>query len=180
MLLEPLATENIIVGVKWNSCFGWYVTKKNLWFMDFNKMDEAYAKKFEEYGLPFSNLAFGDPDPERQDIPILDENTIVMFSPRIKKYSVTVDDLREHLRLCVEIESPTQVFYDLLPSLYLDFDNCCLYSMHTEPASFEDYVPQNWTGEYADFLHLLEQEKKFWQDNEITIFDFSKGDQANG
>ena len=180
MLLEPLTTENIIVGVKWDNCFSWYVTKKDLWFMDVGKMDAAYIKKFEEYGLPLPNLVFGDPDPERQNIPVLDENTIAVLIPRIKKYSVTVDDLREHLRLCVEIEGPTQVFYDLLPSLYLDFDTRRLYSMYTEPASFEDYVPQNWTGEYADFLHLLEPEQKFWQDNEVIIFDFGKGDRANG
>ena len=38
MLLEPSMTENVIVGVMWKNRFQWYVTRKEIWFMDFIKM----------------------------------------------------------------------------------------------------------------------------------------------
>ena len=39
MVLEPLYAENIIVGVIYNKKFKWYVTDKELWFLDYNKLD---------------------------------------------------------------------------------------------------------------------------------------------
>jgi len=176
MLLEPAMTENIIVGVMWKGRFRWYVTEKEIWFMDSNKMKTADEKKWKEYGLPLSNLVYGAEDPEREGIPILDENTIELFSLRIEKYAVTVDELRELLEFCIATESRVDVFYDFLPSLYLDFDNRCLYSMYTEPASFEDYVPQNWKGEYFSFLDIIEKDQRYWQSNDTIIFDFKEGD----
>ena len=51
--------------------------------------------------------------------------------------------------------------------------------MYTEPASFEDLVPQNWDSNYTDFLNLIEQKQKFWYDHGKTFFDFSRGDGPN-
>ena len=179
MLLEPQATENIIVGVRRQNHFNWYVTKKDLWFMHLDKLKAAYAKKFEESGIPLSNLSFGEDDIERQGIPILNEKTIALLEPRIKKYMVSVDELRETLRSCITIQSTEEIYYNFLPSLYLNFDENCLYSMYTEPASFEDLIPQNWDSNYTDFLSLIEQKQKFWYDNGNAFFDFSKGDGTN-
>ena len=180
MLLEPQSTENIIVGLKYENSFSWYVTKKDIWFMDTEKLKAAYAIKFKEYGLPLSNLTFGVADPERQDIPVLNEYTIGLFKSRLEKNLVTVDKLKERLQSCVATNDSEQVHFDFLPSLYLDFDKHCLYSMYTEPASFEDAVPNNWNGKYINFLGLIEQDQKFWYDNGEIIFDFSKGNMKNG
>ena len=176
MLLEPISTENIIVGVRWNGHFSWYVTMKDLWFMDSEKLKAAYIKKFEESGIPLSNLDFGEDEPERQEIPLLDENTFIKFEPRIKKYLVTANELKENLKLSIGVNSLENVFYDFLPSLYLDFDRNCLYSLYTEPASFEELAPSNWTAEYYDFLNLIEEEQRYWYDNGELIIDFRKGD----
>lgn len=45
MLLEPTYAENIIVGVVYNNAWNWYVTEKDVWFLDYNKLDEAYKAK---------------------------------------------------------------------------------------------------------------------------------------
>ena len=92
---------------------------------------------------------------------------------------VSVDELRETLRSCITIQSAEEIYYNFLPSLYLNFDENCLYSMYTEPASFEDLIPQNWDSNYTDFLSLIEQKQKFWYDNGNAFFDFSKGDGTN-
>ena len=176
MLLEPSMTENIIVGVRWKNHFRWYVTEKEIWFMDLDKMEAVTEEKWKELDLPLSKLVYGAEDPEREGIPILDENTIELFSQRIAEYAVPVDELRELLEFCIATESREDVFYTFLPSLYLDFDNRCLYSMYTEPSSFEYYVPQNWTGEYFSFLDIIEKDQRYWQSNDTIIFDFKEGD----
>ena len=42
---------------------------------------------------------------------------------------------------------------DVLPSLYVNFDEEELTSCYPEPASYENFVPCNWIGKYDDFIN---------------------------
>ncbi|MEX0378306.1 hypothetical protein AB3X48_14305, partial [Bacillus sp. S4] len=72
MILEPLYAENIVVAVIYNSEFRWYVTDKELWFLDYNKLDNAYK-----------NLGVSTEDnyetEERNGIKVLDNENIEVF-----------------------------------------------------------------------------------------------------
>ncbi|MBQ6462179.1 MAG: hypothetical protein IJJ59_02505 [Pseudobutyrivibrio sp.] len=48
------------------------------------------------------------------------------------------------------------------PSLYIDFDNKQLISYYAEPESFEDFVPDGWTGEYREFENQIPENQKYW------------------
>jgi len=178
MLLEPKETENIVVGVRWQGCFAWYVTIKDYWFMDEEELEAACIQKMKEFGLSASIPVEGEP--EREGIPVLDEKTVVVFLPRIEPYRVSVDELRECLRSRIATEDPEDVHFAFLPSLYVDFDSCCLYSMYTEPASFEDFVPRNWEGKHASFLDLVDHEQKYWYFGKDPIFDFQRRRPVHG
>ncbi len=177
MLYLPKAYENIVVGLKWNGCFGWYVSYKEMWFLDQNVLIEAYMEKAHERGIPPESTM--SEEDERYGIPVLNEDNIDLFLGRIAKYSAAVSELREHLKQDKKDNGSEEVFYDWLPALYIDFDEKVLYSLYTEPASFEDYVPQGWRGYYRDFLKKIEPHDRFWCEGGQMIFDFEKGDQQS-
>lgn len=53
-------------------------------------------------------------------------------------------------------------YYSYIPPILVDFDNKRFYSMFPELASFEDYIPEGWVGEYVDFTNLIQDEEKYW------------------
>lgn len=172
MLLEPKALENIIVGLLFDNSFKWYVTPKDLWFLDRNKQADAYIKKFKEIGL--GNIGNNiEEDDERKGIEVLDEHSFIDFAPRINKYSVSTEELRGLVKLNILTKSKEDTFYSFLPSLYVNFDKRELYSLYSEPASYEDFVPENWRGVYEDFLSKIDREDRYWYDeNEVDLLSF--------
>lgn len=173
----PEAYKKIIVGLKWNGQFSWYVSEKEMWFLDETILEKEYEQWCREKNLPLDFAV--SKDDERYGILVLSEKNIQLFLPRIAKYAATVDDLQEYLKLSMEIDTPDDVFYEYMPSLYIDFDEKTLYSMYTEPASFENYVPANWRGYHQDFLDLIEPRERFWFENDSMIIDFRKGPIEN-
>lgn len=171
MLLEPKVLENIIVGVMVDRCFKWYISPKDLWFLDRTKQVDAYIKKFKELGLKNIGNIIGDD--ERKGIEFLDERSFMEFAPRINKYSVSTDELRELLKLNLLTKSIEDTYYSFLPSLYVNFDRRELYSLYSEPASYEDFVPNNWKGVYEDFLFVINKKEKYWLDeNGLNMLNF--------
>ncbi|MCE4048953.1 MULTISPECIES: hypothetical protein [Bacillaceae] len=172
ILLEPKALENIIVGLLVDNSFKWYVSPKNLWFLDRKKQADAYNKKFKEIGLKNIGNSIEEDD-ERKGIEVLDERSFIEFIPRIDKYSVSTEELRELLKLNMLTKLKEDTFYSFLPSLYVNLDKKELYSLYPEPASYEDFVPGNWRGIYEDFLSRIDREDKYWYDeNGIDLLNF--------
>lgn len=172
MLMQPKELENIIVGILNNNVFKWYVTPKDLWFLDRKKEVDAFSKKFQELGIPHMALKIEDIDDERKGLEILDEKSFTEFLPRIKKFAVLTEELRESLKLNLNSKPKEEVFYQFLPSLFINIDKKSLYSMYTEPASFEDFVPKQWNGFYEDFLSKIDRNYKYWYDkNKVDLLD---------
>lgn len=113
--------DNIIVFVIYNKQKRWYNADRELWFLDENKRMKLYEKA----GYKIDELWI---DEKRQDIMLLDTNVAEIFLKRIEESQCITSKLQN----------------DILPSLYIDFDDKELYSMYSEPASYEDYVPIGW------------------------------------
>ena len=169
----PEAYKNIIVGLRWRGQFAWYISLKEMWFLDETELEREYEQWCREKGLPLDFAV--SKDDERYGILVLSEENIELFLPRISKYVAPTDELREYLKLAMETETQNDVFFEYMPSLYIDFDEKTLYSMYTEPASFEDYVPANWQAHCQDFLDLIEPRERFWCENDKKLIDFRKG-----
>lgn len=170
MLLEPKMLENIIVGLLVDNRFNWYVSPKDLWFLDRKKLEEAYMLKFKEMGL--GNMGSIQIEDERSDIEMLDEYSIIDFTSKINKYAVASEELRALLKLNLLTQSKEDVIYTFSPSLYINFDKKELYSLYSEPASYENFVPENWTGVYEDFSSKIASEDKYWHDeNGMNLLD---------
>lgn len=147
-------SENIIVGVMYNNVYNWYVTDKEIWFLDYKKR----IKIFEDKGFEIKEEYL---DERRQDLLILDSHNINIFLERISEHKISTNELREFLIAGRATEDDSWL-YEFRPSLYLDFDNHKLYSLYSEPASYEDYVPINWVGSYFDFLEIVPIKCKYW------------------
>lgn len=157
-MLVPVYAENIIVGVIYNGTFRWYISDKELWFLDYNKMDYEYEnlgfKSEEHYEIE-----------ERIGIKILRTENAKEFLNRIEKYATCKDELYKLLQKCRQMKTDENDILNLVPSLFVDFDKRILYSMYPEPASYEEYVPQDWIGLYEDFTELIPENQKYWIDN---------------
>lgn len=86
MVLEPLYAENIIVAVIYNNEFKWYVTDKELWFLDYNKLDSVYKN------LGISIEDNNEPE-ERVGLKVLDNENVDVFLQKINKYIATKEEL---------------------------------------------------------------------------------------
>ncbi|MBJ8105116.1 MULTISPECIES: hypothetical protein [Bacillus cereus group] len=157
MILEPLYAENIVVAVIYNNEFRWYVTDKELWFLDYNKLDNAYK-----------NLGVSTEDnyetEERNGIKVLDNENIEVFLQRINKYNVTKEELNYLLLENIKSKNAGEDLLDFSPVLLINFDDTILYSMFPEPASYEEYVPKDWIGKYEDFTALIPESENYWVD----------------
>lgn len=147
-------SENIIVGVVYNSVYNWYVTDKEIWFLDYKKR----IKIFEEKGFEIKEEYI---DESRQNLLILDSQNISVFLEKISEHKISTNELRKLLIKSREAGDDSWM-YQFRPSLYVNFDNHKLYSLYSEPASYEDYVPINWEGSYFDFLELVPITCKYW------------------
>ena len=161
MFYEPVYCENIIVGVKWKGEFNWYVSEKEMWFMNETKFSLTEEQRA---------MLVEIPDDPRYQLEIVDENTVDIFMPRIEKFKVPVDELCELLEFNILTEEFEDAYFDFLPSLYIDFDEKLIVSMFPEPTSFEYYTPDGWEGRYEVFILLVDKKYWYWyKDGEALI-----------
>lgn len=151
-------SENIIVGVVYNNIYNWYVTDKEIWFLDYKKRIKIFGDKGFEIKEEYL-------DESRQNLLILDSHNINIFLDRISEHKISTNELRRFLIAGRDTEEDSWM-YEFRPSLYVDFDNCKLYSLYSEPACYEEYVPINWVGSYFDFLELVPIKCKYWIDGD--------------
>lgn len=146
--MEIKYAEDLIVLVRLDKKFFWYISDKELWIMDYKK----YAQSFDANDNDFS---------ERFDIGILDNSTVEDFLKHMKKYRTTVTTLTKEIEKYIPLKDWDEVCH-LFPTLYIDFDKQKIFSLYPESLSFEDYVPTGWTGEYEDFYNLIPMDQKYW------------------
>lgn len=159
--LMPEYNETIIVGVFYKDNFNWYVTEKEIWFLDYQKRINAFKKRGFEVKEEYI-------EEERKNILVLNGETADLFLKRIEKYKIEVEHLRELLKQKRTLKDNSWD-YDFRPSLYVNFDTCELFSWYSEPASFEEYVPSNWKGAYRDFMDIIPADMKYWMDKKTDL-----------
>lgn len=78
----------------------------------------------------------------------------------IKEYRVAVGELKK--MLLNEKNYNEKLAYN--PSILIDFENKVLKSNYAEPESFEDFVPDGWSGKYQNFEEEIPQNQRYWID----------------
>lgn len=158
MKCTPKYAENIIVFVKYKTLYNWYITDKELWFLDLRKLIEAYEK-----------IGYKIPNPndfsERFNIDIVNRQSASDFLKNIGEFQVSTECLNKIL-----INKEYKHISEMFPSLYVNFDEQELISYFPELASYENFVPDDWNGKYEDFTNYIPREFKYWIIDEENIF----------
>lgn len=162
MICQPKYAETIIVLVKYKKVYRWFVTDNELWFLDLKKVIASYLEKGYEIHNP-------DDFSDRYDIAVVNEDTAEEFLEKIRAFACSHEALTEMLTT----KSYNHIS-DMYPSLYVDFDAKKLISYYPEPASYEHYVPEGWTGKYEEFLDDVPQALQYWNVDEQNFFEECK------
>lgn len=164
MKLLPEYSANIVVAAVHNGKLRWFVTYKEVWFLDAVRFAAAFSVEPSQQELQIANaLEQGNPDP---------------FLRSISDYEVRIDELREWFSLNA-LESSDRD--DWLPSLFTDFDNRRMLNVFAEPSGmFHEYLPNGWHGDYSDRFHALEEcipkSDRYWDDDSSEAESASRGD----
>ncbi|MGO0062843.1 hypothetical protein ACTID9_22940 [Brevibacillus fluminis] len=146
----PKYAETIIVLVKYKASNRWFVTDKELWFLDLRKLAKAFKEKGYEIHSP-------DDFSDRFDMAVVNEDNAEGFLDKISDYEAETEELVRILK-----EGLYGHITDMFPSLYVDFDGKELISYYPEPASYEYYVPDGWAGKYEPFLENIPEDCRYW------------------
>jgi hypothetical protein len=92
MLLQPKYPENIVVAIKWQKTFYWYVTQPQLWYMDLQKLEEHFREPL-FWGQRIPHMMLGDFDLEEQGHLFLNERNAPLVKTRMERYYHTVHAL---------------------------------------------------------------------------------------
>lgn len=149
--MKPIYAENIVVAIKHDGCIEWYILDKDYCFLDYTKLEEAYRKKGYDFVID---------DTSRFGIKVVNELTQKHFLDKIKKYKIATQELKK--MLMNELNYNDKLAYN--PSILIDFENKVLTSYYAEPESFEDFVPNGWSGTYQDFAVDIPQNQRYWID----------------
>ncbi|WP_137225493.1 hypothetical protein [Paenibacillus sp. CFBP13512] len=147
---QPKYAKNIIVLVQYMKSYKWFVTDKEIWFLDFKKLISAYHEN--GFDIPNPNDFL-----ERFNIPVVNEETAEEFLEKIIDSEVKVEELKNILKQDTHVH-----MLDMSPSLYINFDQKELISYYPEPASYELYVPDGWIGSYKDFIKDVPEIYCYW------------------
>ena len=149
--MKPIYAENIVVAIKHESCLEWYILDKDLCFLDYTKLEEAYQKKGYQVEVD-SMIRFG--------IKVVNEFTKEKFLDNIVQYKISTEELKK--MLMNETDYNERLAYN--PSILIDFDNKVLMSHYAEPESFEHFVPKGWIGKYQNFEESIPRNQRYWVD----------------
>lgn len=147
-MIEIDLNEQFIIYVVYKGCGKWYISDKEIWYLDYQKRIEAYRKRGYEIKEEYI-------DEERRDLLYVDEKNALLFLKRIEEDECSTGDLKE-------LFLQNQEEDDYMPSLYVNFDKKLLYSVYMEPASYEHYVPVGWIGKFKKFFDIIPEEKCYW------------------
>ncbi|WP_336210529.1 hypothetical protein [Enterobacter sp. P82] len=155
--------DELLVIVKNEGRFFWFVAFKEKWVLDRVKWVDAFVKSGVEINLQ-------DIHKERYDIPVVNEENVQIFIDNLIKdgYLYDKDDIAEAFYNRLSEKTTWWDIYDLMPDLFIDFDSKRLFSEYVESMHYHKYVSDGWLGELVDFCSdgSLPQDEMFWIKNE--------------
>lgn len=159
------ADNSILVVVRRHQEFFWFRSETDYWVLDDRKWGEAYLAA--GYG--------GDPtnSDHRFGISVVDQGTADLFISKMSEFRVELGVLREEFLLMIGEADDWFDIAEFLPAVFVDFDSRKLWSIHGEPPSLEEYVPDGWGGVVEDFFGELPADVSYWViDGESSLLRF--------
>lgn len=158
-LLDP---QYVVAVVRYKGAIHWRVSDHDNWVLDWKKWQDAFVAAGHE--VPDLNVTAMA---QRSGIPVVDQHTAEAFLAAPEVRSVDFQFLRQIL---LERFPSAQSWWDvsfLFPIAFVDFDNKRFAGCYQSGPRMEQYVPDGWVGEFADFSNTYPEEvfpasDKFW------------------
>ncbi len=154
--MSPLEIEpvvDVVVLVRDDGAWSYYVSEKEYWLLDLVKLQRGFERAGHSVDGSYA---------DRFDIPVVDETTRGVFLTSMSPFRVELRDLAELAKVAVVPASEWTDVAHVFPALLVDFDVRRLCSVFPEPTRFELYVPEGWIGELRDFFDEVPRELRYW------------------
>ena len=93
----------------------------------------------------------------RFDIPVVNEDTKDEFLFNVESCRTNTEELRQMI-----YETDEEDKYGFYPTILIDFDTNRFASFYPEMLMPEEFVPDGWTGSYADFSSEVPEDMRYW------------------
>ena len=159
MKLYPEYSENIIAYVIHNGAGSWYVTGKEIWFLNQADFSRAFGVDPSKDDIEFTeNISFGNGN---------------LLLSEISPYKVTTEELKELISIYPPL-TENEDLLELRPSIYINIDKKELINLFPEPSGqFQNFPPEKWVSKYDDFWHLIPENHVYWALNNESVFNES-------
>lgn len=161
MKLLPEYCHNIVIGVIYKRQFSWYVTKVNLWYLDYQKYYETMQQKYIDMKRTIKRFIYDIGTYEyfcgtRWGIEnVLSDKSVSKFLDKIEVYRTNYQELKDFYNKC-------ENGIECLPVVLVDFDRKHLFNYIQEPYFLHEYVPKGWKGTYENFYRFIPENQKFF------------------
>lgn len=156
--------EDILVIIKNEEKFYWFVAFKEMWVLDRVKWSSDFIRNEIDGFNPNIHQ-------ERYYIPVINKENVDGFIQSLTNdgYLYNKNDMADEFYKRLSVKTVWWDIYDLMPDLFIDFDSNRLYSEYVENMHYEKYVPKGWFGELVDFCDnsLLQKCEMFWVKNGV-------------
>ena len=152
--MVPEYGVEIVVGVASSAGLTWFMSEKELWFLDLRKLVSAFG------GDPLDPQNYRD----RFDLPVVDRDEWDTFMAHMAEFRCAPAEV---LAAPIAEASSWDEVSACFPTLLIDPEQRRLSSLFPEPASFEHHIPDGWSGDATNFLARIPVHERYWVVDEV-------------
>ena len=158
---ELLDAQNVLVAVRHRGKITYWLSDRENWILDLQKWRQEFVDA--GYAVPEMEVMAR----QRSGMVVLDQDNAEQFLRSPDVHHIDPEFLRKEL---VARMPEAQSWYDvefLFPVAFVDFDHKWFAGFYQDGPRLERYVPDGWTGEFADFANVYTEDQypasaKFW------------------
>ncbi|MCE3607540.1 hypothetical protein LXA47_28630 [Massilia sp. P8910] len=160
-IADLLDQQNVVAVVRYKGAIQWCLSDRDNWVLDWNKWWSAFAAAGHQGPALSAAVA------QRSGIAVVSEESAETFLNAKEILPLDAGFLRQVLLECFP---NAQSWWDvsfLFPVAFVDFDARRFAGFYQDGPRLEQYVPNGWLGEFADFANIYPEEvfpaaDKFW------------------
>ena len=146
----PSFNNNVIVGIKFNNVFNWYLAPKILWALNLDKAQNTDKIKY-------VNLI----NKVRKNLEVLNSKNFNEFLLNLEPLKLNVLEFKKNINEIVSFD--INFIEDFVPSIFIDVDNKIFYVIEPIYKYFVNTIPSKWKISDDDFLEKIDPKYYYWK-----------------
>ena len=146
----PSFNNNVIVGIKFNNVFNWYLAPKILWALNLDKAQNADKIKY-------VNLI----NKVRKNLEVLNNENFNEFLLNLEPLKLNVLEFKKNIKEIVSFD--INFIEDFVPSIFIDVDDKIFYVVKPIYKYFVNTIPSKWKISDDDFLEKIDPKYYYWK-----------------